>query len=185
MQRLLLLAAMLVLLPNAASASSPLHDMRLHDVSLRMRVGGERVIGVEQPERFESVDLGFTWRLPWQRYGASGWGAGTRLLGSVGWMTGAEDSALVLSAIPLLAFGSVDGRFTADMGLGGALLSRHRFDQQNYGGHFQFALTVGLSVPLYRDIGIGYRFMHYSDAAMYGPHSIGADFHMVELSYRF
>jgi len=27
--------------------------------------------------------------------------------------------------------------------------------------------------------------MHYSDAGAYGPHTIGADFHMVELIYRF
>jgi len=27
--------------------------------------------------------------------------------------------------------------------------------------------------------------MHYSDAALYGTDTIGADFHMVELIYRF
>ena len=151
----LLPTLVLVAASMSAQASLPLHDM-----SLRVRVGGDRVIGVEQPERFESTDIGVTWRLPWERYGffssdATGWGVGTRLLGSLGWMTGASDSALVLSAIPLLAFGSADGRFTADMGIGGALLSRHQFEQQNYGGHFQFALTVGLSAPLYRNIGVG------------------------------
>jgi len=180
MKRLLLPVALLTMLSTTAAAST-----QLHDVSIRVRVGGERVIGVEQPERFESIDLGVTWRLPWSHYGSSGWGVGTRLLGSVGWMTGASDSALVLSAVPLLAFGSADGRYTLDMGLGVALLSRHQFEQQDFGGYFQFALTVGVSVPIYRGVGLGYRFMHYSDAAIHGDDTIGADFHMVELSYRF
>lgn len=180
MKRLLSSSALLATLPMSAVAS-----MELHDISVRVRVGGDRVIGVEQPERFESIDLGLTWRLPWQRYGESGWGVGTRLLGSIGWMTGASDSALVLSAVPLLALGSADGRFTLDMGLGLALLSRHEFEQQDFGGHTQFALTVGLSVPVYRNVSVGYRFMHYSDAAMHGDDTIGADFHMVELGWRF
>ncbi|MDQ8020883.1 MAG: acyloxyacyl hydrolase, partial [Moraxellaceae bacterium] len=167
------------------SLAAPPASAELHSLSARLRVGGERVIGVEQPERFESVDLGLTWRLPWEHYGASGWGLRTRVLTSAGWMTGAEDSALVLSALPLLAFGSRDGRFTTDFGLGAALLSRHRFAQQDFGGYLRFALTVGVSVPLYRQVGLGYRFMHYSDAALYGTDTIGADFHMVALSYLF
>jgi hypothetical protein len=42
-----------------------------------------------------------------------------------------------------------------------------------------------VGVPLYDRFGIGYRFMHYSDAGAYGANTIGADFHMVELKYRF
>lgn len=167
-------------LPAAASESSTLHSL-----SARVRVGGERVIGVEQPERFEELDLAATWRLPWSRYGVSGWGGELRALTSVGWMQGARDGALVVSALPLLALGSQDGRYTVDAGLGLAALSRHRFEQQDFGGYVQFALTFGASVPVYRRLGLGYRFMHYSDAALHGEDTIGADFHMVELSYRF
>lgn len=71
------------------------------------------------------------------------------------------------------------------MGAGPALLSRHRFGEQDYGGYFQFALTVGLSVPVFRGFGVGYRFLHYSDAALYGHDTTGADFHMLEIHYRF
>lgn len=159
--------------------------IEVESIGARVRVGGERVIGVEQPERFEEVDVSATWKLPWSRYGTSGWGVGSRLLTSAGWMRGASDSAVVLSALPLLALGSEDGRYSLDMGLGAAWLSRHRFSQQDFGGHLQFALTAGLSVPLHRRWGVGYRFMHYSDAGLYGEHTIGADFHMIELNYRF
>jgi len=159
--------------------------LELQSVSARVRVGGQRVIGVEQPERFREYDIAATYRLPWERYSASGWGVGTRLLASVGWLTGASDSALVVSVLPLLAAGRHDGRYAVDMGFGAAVLSRHQFEQQDFGGYLQFALTVGVSVPVYRRLGLGYRFMHYSDAALYGTDTIGADFHMVEVSYRF
>ena len=115
----------------------------------------------------------------------SGWGVGTRLMATVGLLQAAGENALVVSLIPELIFGSEDGRFTLDLGAGGALFSRHSFGTQDYGGPFQFALTVGVSVPLYRNLGLGYRFMHYSDAGLNGSDTIGADFHMIELSYRY
>lgn len=175
----------LTLLLAAAEVSGRAADADLQSISLRVRVGGDRVIGVEQPERFESIDLGAHWRLPWERYQASGWGVGTRLFTSLGWMRGASDSALVVSALPVLALGTRDGRYNLDFGLGAAAMSRHRFTQQDFGGYLQFALTLGASVPVYRQWSLGYRFMHYSDAALHGEDTIGADFHMVELSYRF
>lgn len=98
---------------------------------------------------------------------------------------GSGDTALVLSLIPQVALGSQDGRFTLDAGAGWALLSRYHFRTQDYGGYFQFALTTGISVPLFKSVGIGYRFLHYSDAGIYGPHKTGVDFHMTELTYRF
>jgi hypothetical protein len=33
--------------------------------------------------------------------------------------------------------------------------------------------------------GLGYRFLHYSDAALYGTDTIGAEFHMLEVSWRY
>lgn len=175
----------LALLGSTSSVMAQGLDLQSLGLGLRVRVGGDRVIGVEQPERFESIDLGASWRLPWERYSSGGWGAGTRLFTSLGWMTGASDSALVLSAIPVLALGSRDGRYNLDFGLGAGAMSRHKFMQQDFGGYLQFALTLGASVPLYRNVGLGYRFMHYSDAALHGEDTIGADFHMVELIYRF
>ena len=63
-------------------------------------------------------------------------------------------------------------------------MTRQRFGTQDYGGPFQFAVTMGLTVPLYKKLGLGYRYMHYSDAAIYGPDTTGADLHMIEFSYR-
>jgi hypothetical protein len=91
----------------------------------------------------------------------------------------------VVSLIPVLALGTQGGRFTLDLGMGLALLGRHRYAQQDFGGPAQFALTAGASVPLHERVGVSYRFLHYSDARAYGRGTIGADFHMIELNYRF
>jgi hypothetical protein len=157
----------------------------LLNAGIRARVGEKRVLGQVAPESFNAYDLVATFRLPWQRYQPSGWGLGTRVITSAGVMQGAGKTALVVSAIPALAFGSQDGRFTLDLGAGLALISEHRFADQDFGGVLQAALTLGVTVPLYRRIGVGYRFQHYSDAGAYGSRTIGADFHMLEFTYRF
>jgi hypothetical protein len=157
----------------------------LLSVSIRARLSSTDVIGGLAPEEFREYDAAANFRLPWAWYSQAGWGAGIRLMGSAGALYGGGETALVVSLIPLVALGSQDGRYTLDMGAGGALLSRHRFGTQDYGGSFQFALTAGVGVPLFKRLGVGYRFLHYSDAGIYGPHSTGADFHMLELTYRF
>jgi hypothetical protein len=169
------------LLPPVSHAA----DFDLLSVGVRARVGEKRVLGKEAPESFREYDAVATLRLPWQKYTESGWGIGTRFMASAGILEGANKTALVVSAIPLIAFGSEDGRFSLDIGAGLALISEHRFAQQDFGGPLQGALTFGVSVPLYQRVGVGYRFMHYSDWGAYGPSSIGVDFHMVEFSWRF
>ncbi|WP_183385235.1 acyloxyacyl hydrolase [Halomonas stenophila] len=160
-------------------------DLRLQSLSMRARVSEKTLLGEEAPEDFQEYDVSANFELPWQRYSTSGWGMGTRLMASSGILRGAGEKALVVSLIPELTLGSEDGRFILDLGAGGALFSRHRFGTQDYGGPFQFALTAGVGVPLYKKLGIGYRFLHYSDAGVNGSDTTGADFHMIELSYRF
>ena len=179
------LALTSLVLCGLAPWPSQAEELYLHSIGVRASVGGGRVLGDEQPEAFREYDVLASIRLPWERYHPSGWGVGTRLLASAGVLQGAQNNAFVFSFIPVLAVGSQDGRFVLDLGAGGALLSRYTFENQDYGGHFQFALTVGVSVPLYGRLGVGYRFMHYSDAGIHGKHTIGADFHMVEFVYRF
>lgn len=179
------LALTSLVLCGLAPWPSQAEDLSLHSIGVRASVKQGRVLGDEQPEAFREYDVVASIRLPWERYHPSGWGVGTRLLASAGVLQGGKDTALVFSLIPVLAFGSQDGRFVLDLGVGGALLSRHAFEKQDYGGHFQFAVTAGASVPLYGRLGVGYRFMHYSDAELQGTHTTGADFHMVELTYRF
>lgn len=159
-------------------------DLSLQSLSMRARVSEKTLLGEDAPEDFKAFDVSANFGLPWKSYYTSGWGMGTRLMASTGILRGSGENALVVSLIPELTLGSEDGRFTLDLGAGGALFSRHRFGTQDYGGPFQFALTLGVSVPLYKKLGLGYRFLHYSDAGVNGSDTIGADFHMIEFSYR-
>ncbi|TDR52770.1 lipid A 3-O-deacylase PagL [Halomonas ventosae] len=160
-------------------------DLALQSLGLRARLSERTLLGDEAPEDFEEYDLSANIALPWESYSTSGWGMGTRLMASAGLLRGAGENALVVSLIPEVTLGSQDGRFLLDLGAGGALFSRHRFGTQDYGGPFQFALTLGIGGPLYRQLGLGYRFLHYSDAAVNGSDTTGADFHMIEFRYRY
>jgi len=171
-------------LTNAEDEQVPFKQ-RLINASIRATFSGIDLLGDVASEEFREYGVASNFRLPWAWYSQSGWGLGTRLMASVGALYGAGETALVVSLIPLVALGSHDGKFTLDMGAGGALLSRHHFGTQDYGGFFQFALTAGIGVPLFERFGVGYRYLHYSDAGINGPHTTGADMHMLELTYRF
>lgn len=160
-------------------------EIRLLNLSFRARLSGATTLGEQQPEEFHAYDLAATVRLPWQHYSSSGWGVSTQFMASTGILRNGGENGLVFSLIPGVALGRDDGRFFIDLGAGGALLSKYRFGKQDYGGPFQFALTVGAGFPLYKRLGLGYRFLHYSDAGVNGPDTVGADFHMVEFSYWF
>ncbi len=177
---LLLIFICCLLAPNLSYSEG----LSLQSLSMRARVSEKTLLGEDAPEDFEEYDVSANFGLPLKSYSTSGWGMGTRLMASAGILRGAGENALVVSLIPELTLGSEDGRFTLDLGAGGALFSRHRFGTQDYGGPFQFALTLGVSVPFYKKLGIGYRFLHYSDAGVNGSDSTGADFHMIEFSYR-
>jgi hypothetical protein len=171
-------------LTNADDEQVPIKQSLL-SVSIRATISSIDVLGDVAPEEFREYGVAANFRLPWAWYSQSGWGAGTRLMASAGALYGAGETALVVSLIPLVALGSQDGRFTLDLGAGGALFSRHHFGTQDYGGCFQFALTAGVGVQLFERLGVGYRYLHYSDAGINGSHTTGADLHMLELTYRF
>jgi hypothetical protein len=104
---------------------------------------------------------------------------------SAGALTGAGDTGFVGTLVPLIAIGPKNSLFSLDLGVGGALLSRYEFGDQDFGGPFQVVLTFGLRVPVYRGIVMGYRLQHLSDATLYGSKTRGADLHMFELLYSF
>jgi hypothetical protein len=160
-------------------------DDDLLSASVQARIGERTVLGQDSPESFKEYDLRASLRTRWERPLAGGLSVGMRWLASVGAFEGVGQWAAVASLVPVLALGTDDRRFTLDGGIGLALLSKHHFGQQDLGGPLQFALTAGLEGPVYRRIGLGYRFMHYSDAGAWGPHTIGADLHMAGLTYRF
>lgn len=178
--RALLGLLLTLLLPATGGA-----ELDLQRLDLRTSVSAATVLGDDAPETFQEHGAALSIGLPWAWYAESGWGVGTRLLAGAGVLRGAGENALVVSLIPGFALGSQDARYSLEFGAGAAWLSRHHFGTQDFGGPFQFALTVGAGVPLYQRLGAGYRFLHYSDAGANGPDTTGADLHMVEIGWRF
>jgi hypothetical protein len=177
--RMLLLVCALSAWPAQAA------DWKLLSIGVRAQVWDQTVLGKDQPEAFDEYDVMATLLMPWAGRAWSGGEMSARLLASAGVVRGADDTAFVASAIPALAFTHRKVPVTIDLGAGLALFSQYRFGDQDFGGPLQFALTVGIGIPVYRKVGIGYRFLHYSDAGLYGSQTVGADFHMIELSYGF
>lgn len=164
-------------------AESYADSLNPESYGVRSRISEKTLLGKDAPEDFEVQDVSANFRWPWLSGARWGWETGSHLLVSAGHLRGAGKSALVVSAIPAFNLTHQGTRFTLDAGVGGALFSRYHFGTQDFGGPFQFALTVGIGVPVYHRLGIGYRFLHYSDAGVNGTGTTGADFHMIELSY--
>ena len=146
---------------------------------------GESPLGEQMRQDFVGGDVLAMFRLPWGWYSKSDWGVGSRLMTSIGAMESKGVTGFVASVVPLVVFGSKDDRLSLDVGVGGALISEHRYGKQDLGGPFQFVGTLGISAVLFKPVGVGYRFQHYSDGTIYGSDSRGVDLHMIEVTYRY
>jgi len=159
--------------------------IRLESIGLRGGVTGSPPIGKQETQYFEEYDLMANWSLPWGSYTDSGWGIGTRLMGSLGALQTSNDTAFIATMVPGVVFGKKDGWLSLEVGAGFALLSQYHFANQNMGGVFQIVGDIALRAKVYKGIGVGYWFHHLSDAGIYGDNGRGYDQHMFELSYRF
>ncbi len=165
--------------------TSQAEEIRLNSIGVRGGVTGGSPIGDLETQYFKTYDLMANWSMPWGWYSESGWGVGTRLMGTVGAITASGDTAFVTTLTPGFVLGKKDGWLSLEVGGGGAFLSQHNFANQNMGGHFQLVADMAVRAKVYRGIGVGYWFHHISDAGLYGRDNRGADFHMIEFSYRF
>ena len=164
---------------------SQAEEIRLNSIGVRGGVSGSSPIGEKETEYFQEYDVMADWSMPWGWYSESGWGVGTRLMGSVGAVTAAGDTAFVSTVVPGVVLGKKDGWLSIEVGGGGALLSQHHFAHQNMGGTFQFVWDMAARAKVYGGLGVGYWFHHMSDASLYGSNVHGFDLHMIEVSYRF
>ncbi len=168
-----------------APCLSHAEEIRLNSIGVRGGPTGGSPIGKLETQYFKQYDLMANWSMPWGWYTESGWGVGTRLMGSVGALTASGDTAFVSTLVPGIVFEKKDGWLSLEFGAGSALLSQQQFAHQNIGGTFQLVADMAIRAKVYGGIGVGYWFHHMSDAGMYGKDAHGIDLHMVEVSYRF
>ena len=170
----------------ATGSTAEAGEFRFESLVLRGGFSGGSPIGEEQKLDFQQIDAAVTARLPWEYEIGAGWMFGTRALASAGVLRAAHETNGIFTLVPLdVTFGRKDQLLSIDIGVGGALLTDYKFDQQNFGGPFQFVWTFGATSRLVGPVGVGYHFQHYSDATIYGSDSRGVDLHLFELIYWF
>ncbi|MGH7207847.1 MAG: acyloxyacyl hydrolase [Nitrospiraceae bacterium] len=171
---------------DTSFGEEPAKPMALLSVSPRYGIGGDSPLGEEQKESFQLYDIAALVRLPWGWWRrASAWGLETRLIASVGELTGAKTSSLMATLVPGLALSNRSGSVSIDVGLGPGFFSNHRFGAQDFGGPVQIVGTAGVGFDPLPGFHAGYRFQHFSDAGVYGSTSLGVDMHILEIGYRF
>ena len=157
-------------------------------LSIGPRIGfGEKIplMGKEQKYYFHLYDIAAVIKLPWSwPLGESRWSLDTRLIASAGLLTGANESSLMMTAVPVLALSGWNGLVTLDTGVGAGFFSNHKFGIQDFGGPVQIVATSGIRVNPFPHAYTGFRVHHFSDAGLYGPSSLSVDMYIVELGYQ-
>jgi Lipid A 3-O-deacylase (PagL) len=174
-------------LSTAICTPSLAGDMAL--LSIGPRIGfGEKIplMGKEQKYYFHLYDIAALIKLPWSwPLGERAWSLETRLIASAGLLTGANESGLMMTAVPVLALSGWNGLVTLDTGVGAGFFSNRKFGVQDFGGPVQIVTTAGIRVNPFPHAYTGLRVQHFSDASLYGPSSLGVDMYVIELGYQF
>jgi hypothetical protein len=172
-------------LPQVGHSQEP---KKLEIISVGIRGGINLDPGGIPPgekEDFQQYDvfaiLGFPGSWEWPR----GWEARYRWYASAGAIKAAGDEGFIATVGPGLAFTKWDWNLTLEFGTGAVFVSDETFGKQDFGGPVQILGHGGVSYHFPEHITLGWRFQHFSDAALYGNDNRGVDFHFLELGYRF
>lgn len=134
----------------------------------------------------DRVDAFWSWRTPLAWEFTPGWDIGIRLNASAGILHGQGENGFIGTLVPTLAIGDTDNFFAFEAGAGPGFLSKWEFGTvEDFGGPVQAILDLGFNFRVYKRLGIGYRFQHWSDGGFYGSDNRGVEMHMLEFSYRY
>ena len=142
-------------------------------------------MGKEAKYYFHLTDVAAVIKLPWSWPLGERWNLETRLIASAGLLTAANESGLMMTAVPDLALNGWEGLVTFDAGVGAGFFSNYKFGVQDFGGPVQIVATTGIRVNPFPHAYTSFRVQHFSDAGLDGSSSLGVDMYIVELGYRF
>ena len=158
-------------------------------LSIGPRYGFSRkdpLLGKRQTANFDLVDVAALFRLPWSwPLGESPWSVETGLITSAGALSAAGDTGFIATVVPRVALSGWNGFASIDVGIGLGLFGRDKYGPQDFGGHVQLVLTTALQIHPISQAFAGFRLQHFSDAGIYGSHSLGVDLYIIEVGYRF
>lgn len=103
---------------------------------------------------------------------------------SAGSLTDGDAHAFVGGAGPVITLGK--GKFPVTLEIGGSAtyLGRVRFENTDFGDHWQFTSHIGLQWQVTKHFGLGWRVQHMSNAGLANPNG-GLNMQMVSLFYKF
>lgn len=95
-----------------------------------------------------------------------------------------EDSTFLASVSPALDVTGDSKRSYVTASFGLLLIADHKLGPEDFGGPLQVTFGGGFGFRLHKQLTLGYRYHHFSDAKLYGESNRGVDTHMIELRYR-
>ena len=132
----------------------------------------------------QRLDLVGQLKLPWLWRTESGAEVRTHLELTGGLLRNDDDATLIATASPGLEFADRNQRIHITPSIGLAVIPDYRLGQEDFGGPVQFTYGLGIGLRVYKQLVVGYRIQHFSDARIYGSDNRGVDMHMLELRYR-
>ncbi len=141
--------------------------------------------GTDKKTNLRRYDVYGIFNLPWSLRLAANLDLETRLIISCGMLDGEGDRGFIGTLGPGVSFTNRSKRFSLEISGGVALLPDYRMGEEDFGGPIQFTIDAGFGIRLFKHLGLGYRFQHFSDAALWGSDNRGVDMHLFELGYRF
>jgi hypothetical protein len=134
-------------------------------------------------EMFYETDVLAGWRLPWSMGDSTRWGLESGMEFSAGWLTtGAKHGAVGTIGVGL-GWRLRDLPLQLTGGTGVTWISRHRFEDRDFGMPFQFTSHIGFAWEIGPRIQLGYRFQHMSNAGL-ARSNPGLDLHALTIRYR-
>ena len=142
------------------------------------------VVEMDNHEGFFQYEVLVNYELPLRRQWDSGWTVRSMLDSAFGTISATGETLVVGSVGPSFSIGKTEGLASLNAGVRGSLLSASQFEAEDFGGNFQFILHAGVKFKLNRNLRIGYRFQHMSNARIYSENP-GLDLSVIEIGYGF
>lgn len=154
--------------------------VKLGEIGLRGAISGPN-----KGESFHAYELFVILPLRWRWQWPQGWNLSSHLEMSIGALSAAGKTGVIVAAAPGIAWRHQSWRrwaLLANVGI--AWLSEYNFGEQALGGPVQFILSPGVDYALWSQWHLSYRYRHTSNSALYRPNP-GLELHFLGLSYRF
>ncbi|MGI9319102.1 MAG: acyloxyacyl hydrolase [bacterium] len=174
--RVIVLISLLALLVPTARGQ----DLKWSEVGARFGFGG-----TVHGENFHQLELVTVSQLPWVWQLDNDWILDSRINASAGVLHhDGGDSAVIVTLGPGLALVSPSRQYAIETGINPTLVSKHEFDDADFGGSVQFTSFIGLRSRIDERFTATFRIQHMSNAGIYS-HNPGLDQVMLGVNYRF